>query len=81
MSDLKAKAMRTLARLREEQGLTGEDFELLISVTESLVAKLSVGERIPFQHVFGGYVIGSTLVSETVGLKYIQYLLQELLVM
>ena len=84
MADLKAQAMRTLGRLREERArvreewdLTDEDFELLISVTENLVSKLSAEERIRFQHVFGGYVIGNTLVSETIGLKYIQYLLQE----
>ena len=76
MSELKAKAMRTLARLREGKDLDTESFELVTNVMESFVMKLTTGERIRFQHVFGGYVIGTTAVSESVGLKYLYDLLQ-----
>ena len=75
MSDLKLRAMQTLSRLRDEKTLTEDDFELLIPVIERLVSKLSDTDRIKFQHVFGGYVVGSMLLSESLGLKYIQYLL------
>ena len=77
MDDLVAKALRTLSRLKEGKDLAPEDFEFLIPMTESFVAKRSAGERIRFQHVFGGYVIGNTLVSESLGLKYAQYLVQK----
>ena len=68
--------MRTLARLREGKDLDTESFELVTNVMESFVMKLTTGERIRFQHVFGGYVIGTIAVSESVGLKYLYDLLQ-----
>ena len=49
VSELKAKAMRTLARLREGKDLDTEGFELVTNVMESFVVKLTTGERIRFQ--------------------------------
>jgi len=76
MSELRAKATRTLSRLKEGLTLTADDYALLIPVTENILNKLNQGTRIRFQHVSGGYVIGDTSITESLGLKYIQYLLQ-----